>query len=87
MSRVLNKTAVRWNDDPQGFECRLTRSTDPANPALVVWQLSTGYDVLTAEGEAIHQDEEWLLPAAAVTVAEGIRTRVITRVKARNSIP
>lgn len=90
MTRTLTKSDIEWNRHPEGFECRLRRmqEVDPeTNQPVIVWYLTTGYDVLTDEGERIHQDERWSLPAQAVTVAEGIRSRVVARIKQRNDIP
>ena len=92
MPTQLNKIGLRWggNNDPEEFDCRLHRTrefNDAIQQWVIVWRLSTGCDVLTVEGEPIHQDETWELPPAAVTVAENIRSRVIARVKARNSMP
>ncbi len=89
-SQQLNKIGVEWGGSPESFSCQLTRSEepDPDNPGnlIIVWRLATGYEVLTQEGERLQQDETWVLPAAAVTVTEGIRTRVANRVRQRNGL-
>lgn len=91
MARILTKTDISWGENPETFDCRLTRSeegdpADPSTPSKIVWRLVTRYEVLTAEGETISQEEVWVLPPAAVTVVEGLRSRVINRLKRRNDI-
>jgi len=84
MSRTLTKIGVQWNNHPESFECMLERSEEDGN---IIWRLHTSFDILTQEGELIHQHETWVLPNTAVTTTENIRTRVTNRIKSRNSIP
>jgi len=76
MPAILTKTDVRFT------ELRVFKATDP-DDGSVRWQVSIGYDVLTAEGEVFHRDKSLEITdanqkATLVSWFQAIRARVRT---------